>query len=145
MNIKLGKDAVLYYGVAGTSAQTATPLTTATSISDANLGMTMGEAKVATRGNGGVEGILATLMSVEVTFKIPLDPSDAFYQAVRAAFIGRTLMALAPLTGPKATPGNEGPDGDFSIVKFDRAEPIDGEVAMDVAAKIFAFRGWVTT
>lgn len=143
MTIKLGKDAVLYYGVAGASAHTAG--TKADGISDATLGMTMGEAKVATRGNGGVEGILATLLSAEVTCKIPLDTADLFYQAVSTAFSGRTLIALVPLTGLKTIAGNEGPDGDFSVVKFDRAEPIDHEQVVDVTFKVFAYRGWVKT
>lgn len=145
MTIKLGKDAVLYFGTAGTAAYSAATPTKADGISDATLNLSMSEAKVATRGNGGVEGILPVLLSVEVTFKIPLDTSDAFYQAVGTAFTGRTQIALTPLTGPKAVAGNEGPDGDFSVVKFDRAEPIDGEQSMDVTCKVFVYRGWVKT
>ena len=145
MTIKLGKDAVMYYGAAGTAAYSAAAPTKADGIADASLALSMSEAKVATRGNGGVESILPVLLSVEVTFKIPLDTADLFYQAVATAFIGRAQIALTALTGPKAVAGNEGPDGDFSVVKFDRAEPIDGELSMDVTCKIFVYRGWIKT
>ena len=145
MTIKLGKDAVMYYGVAGTAAYTAATPTKADGISDASLALSMSEAKVATRGNGGVEGVLPVLLSVELTFKIPLDTADLFYQAVTAAFIGRTQIALTPLTGLKTIAGNEGPDGDYSVVKFDRAEPIGGELCMDVTCKVFIYRGWIKT
>ena len=145
MTIKLGKDAVMYYGAAGTAAYSAATPTKGDGISDATLALSMSEAKVATRGNGGVEGVLPVLLTVEVTFKIPLDTADPFYQAVATAFIGRTPIALTPLTGPKTVAGNEGPDGDYSVVKFDRAEPISGELCMDVTCKVFVYRGWIKT
>jgi len=138
MTVKLGKDAVLYYGTTG-----ATGAIEATSVGDVSVAMTAGEAKIPTRGNGGINAVATTLLEIEVTFKIPLDPSDAFYQAVRVAFVGRTTMALKPMTGSNSVAGNEGPDGDFVITKFDRAEPIDGEVSMDCTAKIQVFRSWV--
>lgn len=114
-------------------------------VSDVNVNVSTGEADVTTRANSGWKQSKATLKECEITFDMPLDTANAGYIAVRSAFIGGTLIGLAALTGAKATAGNEGIVGDFTITGFSRAEPIGEAQKMSVTAKLYAFKEWAVT
>ena len=141
--VKLGKDAVAYYGTAGSALSALT--TILSGVRDVTLNLGAGKAKTTTRASGGWETELATLRTLGVALKIPLDTTDAGYQALATAFTSSGLLAGAFLTDAKATAGAEGPVGDFSVVKFDRAEPLDGEIMVDVELALAKFTAWNKT
>jgi hypothetical protein len=58
--------------------------------------------------------------------------TDAGRDALQAAYILDTVIALAILDGDKATVGTEGLWADFKVAKFARNEPESGPVTYDV-------------
>jgi len=144
MSMKLGKDAVAYYhATPGTALSSMTLILSGASDVQLNLGA--GSAKITTRASAGWECELATLRTLSVTCKIPLDPTDAGYIALATAFLAGSTLAMAFLTDAKAVTGAEGPVGDFAITKFDRNEPLDGNVEVDVELKLAKFTAWNKT
>lgn len=141
MSMKLGKDAVGYYHATAGTALSAMSLMLS-GVRDVQLNMGAGSAKTSTRGGGGWETELPTLRTLAVTCKIPLDPADAGYQALAVAFTTGVNIAAAFLTDAKSVAGAEGPVGSFAVTKFDRNEPLDGEVEVDVELKLSTFLCW---
>jgi hypothetical protein len=141
MSMKLGKDAVGYYhATAGTELGDMSAVFSGAS--DIQLSMGAGAAKTSTRGGGGWDTELPTLRALSVSMKIPLDPTDAGYIALMTAFTTGALIAAAFLTDTKATAGAEGPVGSFAVTKFDRGEPLDGVLEVDVELKLSAYLCW---
>jgi len=141
MGMKLGKDAVGYYhATAGTALSGMTAMLTG--VRDVQLSMGAGSAKTSTRGGGGWETELPTIRTLAVSLKIPLDPTDAGYIALMTAFTTGARIAGAFLTDAKSVAGAEGPVGDFSVTKFDRGEPLDGVLEVDVELKLATYLCW---
>jgi hypothetical protein len=144
MSMKLGKDAVAYYHATPTTALSGMTLILS-GVRDVQLSIGAGSAKTTTRASGGWETELPTLRTLSVSLKIPLDPTDAGYIQLATSFLAGSTFAAAFLTDTKATVGAEGPVGDFGVTKFDRNEPIDGEVEVDVELKLAKFTAWNKT
>jgi len=141
MAMKLGMNAQVYYHATATTALSGMTLI-ATGVRDVSLSISAATAKVTTRGSGGWEQELPTLKSLEVSLKIPLDTADAGFLALQTAKTTGARIACAFLTDSKATTGAEGPVGDFSVVKFDRSEPVDGAQEVDVTLQLASFSVW---
>jgi len=141
MGIRLGKDAVLYYSATAGQALSAMTLIL-DGVKGVEVNLTTGEADVTTRANLGWKQSLATLKECELTFDMPLDPTDAGYIAVRAAYLAGSVIGLAAMTGSKSVAGNEGPVGDFTITNFGRSEPIEEAQNVSVTAKLYTFKEW---
>jgi hypothetical protein len=141
MSMKLGKDAVGYYHATAGTALSGMSLMLS-GVRDVQLSMGAGAAKTSTRGGGGWETELPTLRTLSVTCKIPLDPTDAGYIVLMTAFTTGALIAGAFLTDAKSVAGAEGPVGSFSVTKFDRGEPLDGVLEMDVELKLSTYLCW---
>lgn len=144
MGIRLGMNAKLYYTTTAGQALSAMTLTLG-GVKNVDVKLTTGEADVTTRANTGWKQSLATLKECEITFDLPLDPSDAGYIAVRAAYLANSLLGLAAMTGDKAVAGNEGIVGDFTITEFGRSEPIEEAQSVSVTAKLYTFKEWAIT
>ena len=67
-------------------------------------------------------------LDAEIT--VLYSPSDAGYIALREAMLDGT-----PVTISIYTDINEGPTGDWTILKMSRPEPMDGEVVVTFSAK----------
>ena len=142
-SVRLGKDAVVYYH--GTEGTALSGMTLVLDVANVELSLSAGEADITRRSNSGWKQTAATLKECEASFEIPLDPEDAGYIALRSAYTGGTGLAMSILTGPKATPKNEGPTGDFVVTGFNRSEPIDGAVSVSVTVKMKKFKAWNVT
>ena len=138
----LGMNAKIYYGEAEAELST---LTEMTNVRDVTLTLEAGEADVTTRANKGWRSTAPTLRECTVEFEMLWIQSDAGFQAVKTAFLAATLVRLAVLTGESDAAGTEGPVGDFCVTKFDRNEPLDGEVEVDVTLKLAKFTAWNKT
>ncbi len=139
----LGMDAKLYYST--TLAEVITSMTEADNVRDLTLSMNAGEADVTTRGNSGWRATAATLKEAELTFEMLWKPSDAFFTAIRNAFLNSTSLELAPLDQDRATAGAQGPKGSWAITQFERSEPLEEGILVSVTAKLATYREWHET
>ena len=131
----LGMNAKLYHGVAGTTAATEM-----TNVRDVTLTLEAGEADVTTRANLGWRATAPTLRECNAEFEMVWDPDDAGFTAIKTAFLASDLIALKVLD--KAD--GQGPDGDFAITSFSRAEALEEAITVSVTAKLSVFRSWIT-
>ena len=113
--IKLGNEAKLYYGPAGSSAGTSNEFTI---IRNATLNLSADEVDITDRNSANWKGFMAGLLDASVDIEINNDSSDGGYQDLRAAFIGRTAIALLILDEESG----EGLDADFIVTGFTRNE-----------------------
>lgn len=127
MAIKLGMEAKLYYGPAGSTANTEL-----NNVKDVTLNLETGEADVTTRGNQGWRATVATLKSGTVEFEMIWDTGNAGFTAIKNAYFNNTSIALAILDGPNG----EGLDADFSITNFSRNEALEEAITVSVTAKV---------
>ena len=135
----LGMNAKIYQDVAGT----ASPANEMANVKDVSLSLEAGEADVTTRANQGWRATAPTLRECTAEFEMLWQPGDAGFEAVKTAFLSAGTIALAILTGDKATSGTEGPIGDFSITNFSRNEPLEEGVTVSVTAKLAVFSEWL--
>ena len=126
MAIKLGMEAKLYYGRAGSTANTEL-----NNVKDVTLNLETGEADVTTRGNQGWRATVATLKSGTVEFEMIWDTGNAGFTAIKNAYFNNTPIALAILDYENG----EGLDADFSITNFSRNEPLEEAITVSVTAK----------
>ena len=127
MAYKLGMDAVIKYGTAGTIAATAL-----TNVRNVTLNLEKGEADVTTRGNGGWKATVATLKDASVEFEMVWDTADAGFTAIKNSYFNNTAISLLILD---AATGGQGLDADFMVTKFTREEPLDEAIVVKVTAK----------
>jgi len=126
MALRLGLDAKLYYGVAGSTATNVID-----NIKDVTLSLTTDEADVTTRGADGWKLSVATLKSGEVSFSMLWDTDDAAFNAMKDAFMDVTAIALLVLDGSSGS----GLDADFSVTSFTRNENLAEALTVDVTVK----------
>jgi len=124
--MRLGIQGRLYYGTAGTTADTP-----AENIRDLTLDLKGDEVDATTRAHGGFKGYMRGLKDCAVDWKMNADGSDAFYQALRNSFTEGTGIALAVLDEE----GGVGIDADFQVISCPRAEPNSGVMEITIAVK----------
>jgi len=126
MAIKLGLNAKMYYGVAGSSATTEL-----TNCQDVTLTLEKGEADVTTRAAAGWRQTVGTLKEGSIEFKMVWDTEDAGFVAIKNAYFNDTPIALKILDSE----GGSRLDADFSITKLTREEPLEQALTASVTAK----------
>jgi hypothetical protein len=89
-----------------------------------------GLADTSTRGNNGFKSQLPTLTDVTIDIPMVFDETDADYTALLKAKLAKSVIALAFLSGDKATVGTSGFWADFYVHKMQKSEPIDGAQMM---------------
>lgn len=129
----LGKDAKLYYGVAG-----ATATTEISNVRNVTLNLDSSEADVTTRGNAGWKASVQAMRECSVDFEMLWQPGDTAFEAIRDAFLSGGQVALNILD----MADGEGPDGDFSITSFTRNEDLEDAIKASVTAKLAVWREW---
>ena len=131
----LGMNAKLYYNATEGTALTAMTAIV-TSIANATLTMGAEEADTSTRGGAGWMTSVATLRSIELSFDMPLDSSEADVKALRHAFLTNGVgVAAAALSGGKATVGTWGIICDWDVYQFDRGEDLNDKQVITVRMK----------
>jgi hypothetical protein len=137
MSTRISIDAKLYYLTTGTRATWnatvsggvhvgATPsnLTEITRVKDVSYTPSKEKADVSRRGNGGWKSFRGTLKDIELTVTMPLDPTDTAYKALLGSYLSNTVIALAVLSGSKATAGEEGVWADFEVFSVEKSEQL---------------------
>lgn len=133
----IGLDAKCYYGAAGASATNELTI-----LREVTTDLSRDDIVSAFR-ESDKKSHEAGQMDVSVNLVVKNKTSDPGYQALRDAFLNRTLIALKILD--KAS--GEGPDADFAVLSMSRPEPIDGvlEVTFAVGVNMDNSRwSWIT-
>ena len=132
MALKRGYEMYLYYcaaGIAGTPAWTLLAI-----VRGVKVPMSRTEIPVTTRNSGGWKQVIGGMMEASIDLDVPYDADDAALAAVRAAFIGNTLLGIAAMNGPM-TAGSEGLWADCAVLKCDIDQPLDGDATMALSLK----------
>ena len=133
MGVKLGDEMKLYLcaaGIGGTPEWTEVPI-----VKDVTLSHSKGEADVSTRGGGGWKQTVGAMKEATIEFEMVWDTEDAAFQAVKDAYFDDTILGLAVMDGPIDENGSEGLWADCAILKFERNEPLENAVTVNVTAK----------
>jgi hypothetical protein len=99
---------------------------------DVTVTMEAAEANATTRGSAGFRNTEPTIIDITMEFDILYDPDGEDFQALKDAFMDRSLIGLQALDED----GGEGVIGDFKIFKFNQNEPLDGLHTISVTAKV---------
>jgi hypothetical protein len=141
----LGMNAKLYRLTTGTRASWASADSNGISIAaapsnldeivnvkDLSLSLSTDKADVTTRGNNGWKATEPTLKDGTINFQMVFDSSDADFTALQRAFLNNTVIALAALSGDKATVGSQGLWADFKVSNFTKSENLTEAQMYDV-------------
>ena len=126
MGIRLGMNAKLYHGPAGSTATSEL-----TNTRDVTLNLETGEADATTRGSMGWRLFVTTLKEGAVEFEMVWDTQDSGFTAIKNAFFNNTPIALAVLDKEDGS----GLDADFMITNFSRSEPLEEAITVSVRAR----------
>jgi predicted secreted protein len=126
MAIKLGMNAKLYHGAAGSKATNVIG-----NVKDVTLNLETGEADVTTRGNQGWRAKVATLKEGSVEFEMVWDTADTAFTAIQQAWFNTTPIAFLILDSENG----QGLDADFVVTNFSRKEPLEEAITVSVTIK----------
>lgn len=129
---QLGIDCKAYYataGIGGTPTWVLIPI-----IADVKIPMAHGEAQLKDRASGYVR-YGAGLKDVSASFKLTRKLSNSVYEALRDAFINKTVLGFAFAAGAIATSGVESQQFDGQIFQFDVDESNEEFSMVDVTVK----------
>jgi len=133
--IRMGLDAQLFWGAAGSTAATLT-----TNVIDLTQEIDTTEAELNSRGSIVEQAGPATI-KLKLSWNSNWDPQDAFIQALLAAITGRTPIALRT----KDYSAGKGVDGDFIVTKGSKKEPLKEGQKVDLEATPTPLGGrWMT-
>ncbi len=135
---KLGLECKLYHA-GELLSDTVTPETAGWqeigNVRDLTLNLSKGEADVTKRENNGWEAIRGTLKSGSIEFDMLWDTEDAAFTALKDAYLNDTDVALAAMSGPIATSGEQGLVANFQVTGFNRNEQLREGVTVSVTVK----------
>jgi hypothetical protein len=126
---RIGLDAKLYRSASLLAAADAAAANGATwleveAVKDITLDVSSGEADVSSRTSTWKE-YRSTLKDASLEVTMPVKPGDTDFAAIRDAWVARTPIALAVMSGPIATTGEEGAVGNWTVVSLSREEPLE--------------------
>lgn len=130
-NAIIGLDCKLYRntGTYGSPVWNEVPI-----VRDLTLTRTKGEADVSNRGSR-YKKRKSTLIDAGFTTEMVWDTDSDDFVAFQEAFDNDEPIELLVLDGPVTTPGSQGLRGEFDVFKFDRKEPLEGAVMVDIDCK----------
>lgn len=97
-----------------------------TNCKDITVPMEDGEGDVTVRGSNGFKLTVGTLTDSQIEITMVHDTTDAHYLALLKAKLTRGTVALAVLDRDKATAGANGLWADFSVLKLEAGQELDG-------------------
>ena len=127
MAIKLGLDAKLFRGTAGTQGTIEV-----TNVKDVSLSLESGEVDVTTRKAKGWKLSVATLKEASLEITILYDTEDEDFLAFKEAYFSNTPISLFVTDGDTTA---HGLDADFSVTGFTVDQPLEEAVTVKVTAK----------
>lgn len=103
-------------------------------LGDVQLPSSHNTGKVKERGSGFEKTVLGQKVN-QATFTLTRRVGNANWEAIRDAYLNKTLLGFAFMTGPIATSGSEGWQFDGVIVDFPIAEPLEEASTVDVVVE----------
>lgn len=143
---KIGLEAKLYRSAAlltDALPATAAALTWVeiTNVRDVTLDVTASEADVSNRSSGW-KLTRAALKDGTIEFQQTVKLTDADFEALKAAWLARTEVAMAVMSGDIATIGNEGLVANMSVFDISREEPLEGAQLYSIRIKPSSLPQW---
>ena len=123
--IKIGLEAKLYYGTAGSQAATE-----AKNVKDVTLSLEAGSADITTRAANNWRVKKATLKEGSLEFTVNYDTEDAFCSTVITNFLSNTSMAFFVTDGD-----SNGLDADFTLTNCSIEQPLEEAITVNVTAE----------
>jgi len=123
--IKIGLEAKLFYGPAGSTASSA-----AENVKDVSLSLEAGSADITTRAAKGWRVKKATLKEGSLEFEMNYDTEEPLCTAVISNFLDGTPMAFFVSDGD-----GTGLDADFSITNCSIEQPLEEAITVSVTAE----------
>ncbi|KKL65805.1 hypothetical protein LCGC14_2151330 [marine sediment metagenome] len=140
----MGKDAKLYYLSTGTRVTWGSPaaapanLAEISTVRDLTLPGERHVGDTSARGDDHDTGDVGAISSKELSFDLAHRDTDAGRDALRDAFEGRTVIALAVLNGGKAVVGARGLWADWKVSKFEEVQTLTGAIGYNVTVVKYA-------
>ena len=125
MAYKLGLEAKLFHGAAGSTASSAMD-----NVKDVTLSLETGEADITTRAAEGWRTTAATLKEASVEFEMIWDTEDNGFKAIKNAYFASMPIALFVSDG-----AGSGLDADFVVTSFSRSEPLEEALTVSITCK----------
>lgn len=141
MNSKLYYSATLVTGITESDIEAPTYIEL-TNVKDVTINLETGEADVTTRANNGWRATESTLKDGSIEFEMNWDDSDAGFDAIQAAWLNGTKLAIKALNTDEATVGAKGLAGNFSVTNFSVGQPLEEAVSVSVTLKPNSFNTW---
>lgn len=145
---RFGKDAVLYHSTTaldGASNDAATVTWNEyDNVRDVTGNFTGEKVDTTTRATAklGWSSEDTVLNKGEISLNIPVKAvADTVFDAIRTAWLNKTLVTLMSLNGPTGTAGNQGLAANFSV-SMTKAEPVKGMQTWDVTLTVSSFPEW---
>jgi hypothetical protein len=149
MGFQIGFEARLYYLSVGTrdywgssvqgdleaSGEAPDNLTEIETVQDLDLKLDPNEWDASSRQGRGFDASEPTTHKPEITFSIIYDTDDAAFQALKTAWIDRTVIAIACLDDESDVEGAEGLWADMKVMAFSRAEKLKEGLVVKVTLK----------
>lgn len=128
MPTRMGLEAKLYYGTAGTTATTE-----ATNVKDLSNTFAPNKADISDRGSR-LAKYAPGLIEASITWSSNWSDTDTFVQTMYAAAIAETPVALRTLDFKNVSGQGKGWNGDFIITKADQKQPLKEGQSVDFEA-----------
>lgn len=134
MTYSLGRDARFYRNTGTWASPTWSDIN---NVRDLTLNLESDEIDVTTRGTAvnGFKAVVSGLSSGGIEFDMVWDPTDAAFTAIKDAWLNKTTIELAAMSGDIATSGSQGLHADFAVLNFSRGEPLEGVQTVTVSVK----------
>lgn len=123
--IKIGLEAKLFYGVAGTQAGSE-----AKNVKDVSLSLEAGAADITTRAAQGWRVKKATLKEGSLEYEMNYDPEDALCTTVMSNFLAGSAMAFFVTDG-----SGTGLDADWTLTNCSIEQPLEEAITVSVTAE----------
>ncbi|GIW81495.1 MAG: hypothetical protein KatS3mg105_3302 [Gemmatales bacterium] len=131
-DFQLGMNAKVYRNTATYASPTWSEITI---VRDVTLNLSSGEFDASTRGTGGWRQTARTLKEASVDINILYKQGDAGYNALRDSYLNGTLIDMAIMSDNIATSGSEGLRAEMDVFEFNRGEPLEEGLTIDVTVK----------
>lgn len=146
-DFRLGLDAKFYLN-SGTLSAAATSLagltlTEVAPVRNVTISAERAEADVTTRENDGWEQIVGALKRAEIPVEMRYKPGDTQQESLRDAFMNGTIVGAAILSDASGTANSEGLVGNFSVLKWERTEELEGALMINTTLKPYSNTSWV--
>jgi hypothetical protein len=146
-NFTLGMDCKLFYGAAllnGSSVLPSTPQqwTEADNAQNVTLGGSTGESDITTRASGKWKQSAATHKAATIDTEMLWKPGDAFFEAVKDAWLAGGEIAVAAMDGGIEDSGVQGLASNCVVINFTRTEQLEEAAKVAVSFKPSSFTEW---